>query len=130
MLENYHTHTPRCGHAAGDEEEYVLAAIAGGLKVLGFSDHTPFIFPNHYHSGIRMAPEELEDYVQTVQQLKKQYAGDLIIRKSLEIEYLPQYAEYYQFLLNTYHPDYLLLGEHFYFNETGDVFNIYDADIG
>ena len=66
MTENYHTHTARCRHAAGTEEEYVLQAIAGGLKVLGFSDHTPFLFPNGYCSRIRMYPEELEGYVSTV----------------------------------------------------------------
>ena len=41
MTENYHTHTARCRHATGTEEEYVLAAIDRGLKILGFSDHTP-----------------------------------------------------------------------------------------
>lgn len=41
MIANYHTHTWRCGHAFGDEREYVENAIVGGLKILGFSDHTP-----------------------------------------------------------------------------------------
>ena len=36
---NWHTHTSRCGHAVGTDEEYVQAAIQGGLKTLGFSDH-------------------------------------------------------------------------------------------
>ena len=29
---NYHTHTARCGHAIGTDEEYVQAAIQAGLK--------------------------------------------------------------------------------------------------
>ena len=41
MLTNYHTHTARCGHAEGTEEEYILTALRCGFKVLGFSDHTP-----------------------------------------------------------------------------------------
>ena len=45
MQENYHTHTYRCRHAIGSEEEYIRKAIDGGLKVLGFSDHTPFLSP-------------------------------------------------------------------------------------
>ena len=40
MLTNYHTHTTRCGHAEGTEEEYILTALRCGYKVLGFSDHT------------------------------------------------------------------------------------------
>ena len=42
MKVNLHTHTYRCGHAEGTEEEYVLAAIENGYVKLGFSDHTPF----------------------------------------------------------------------------------------
>mgnify|MGYP004576416305 CR=1 FL=1 len=41
---NYHTHTFRCGHAIGNDEEYVLEAIALGLNTLGFSDHV--MLPN------------------------------------------------------------------------------------
>ena len=36
---NYHTHTTRCYHASGKDEEYVKAAIKAGIKELGFSDH-------------------------------------------------------------------------------------------
>ena len=43
MLANYHTHTKRCNHALGEDREYVEAAIKAGLKVLGFSDHCPFV---------------------------------------------------------------------------------------
>ena len=27
MLTNYHTHTTRCGHAEGTEEEYILCLL-------------------------------------------------------------------------------------------------------
>ena len=36
---NFHTHTTRCLHASGSDEEYVLKAIELGYKTLGFSDH-------------------------------------------------------------------------------------------
>lgn len=42
-MKNYHTHTTRCMHAIGSEEEYILAAISAGYTELGFSDHTPGI---------------------------------------------------------------------------------------
>ena len=41
MRTNYHTHTTRCHHATGSDEEFVLSAIKGGYQELGFSDHTP-----------------------------------------------------------------------------------------
>ena len=38
MKTNYHTHTTRCVHATGSDEDYVLSAIKGGYQELGFSD--------------------------------------------------------------------------------------------
>ena len=38
MKVNYHTHTSRCGHATGTDEQYVCAAIRQGFDELGFSD--------------------------------------------------------------------------------------------
>ena len=125
MKTNYHTHTQRCLHAMGTEEDYVKAALDAGLSVLGFSDHAPF--PDH-DFGMRMPYSELEAYFAAVDRLAAQYASQITILKSLEIEYIPQYEEFYQFLLKTYKPDYLLLGEHFYFNEEGTVLNIYNAE--
>ena len=46
MIANYHTHTWRCRYANGTEREYVERAIEGGLKILGFSDHSPYPFPD------------------------------------------------------------------------------------
>ena len=43
---NYHTHTARCGHAVGEDEEYVKRAIECGIKYMGFSDHAPIRFPD------------------------------------------------------------------------------------
>ena len=41
MLANYHTHTYRCGHAEGDEKEYIECVIRGGLQRLGCDAHRP-----------------------------------------------------------------------------------------
>ena len=66
MLTNYHTHTTRCGHAEGTEEEYILTALRCGYKVLGFSDHTPWAYATPgFVSRIRMLPSQLDDYVLT-----------------------------------------------------------------
>ena len=93
MIANYHTHTARCGHARGQEREYVENAIAGGLKILGFSDHTPYPFPEDYKPRTRMAVSQFEDYVDTVLALKKEYAGQIEIHLGVEAEYYPKYFD-------------------------------------
>ena len=35
MIANYHTHTWRCGHAGGNEREYVEQAITAGIRTTG-----------------------------------------------------------------------------------------------
>ena len=59
MIANYHTHTWRCMHATGTEREYIENAIRGGLKILGFSDHTPMKYPGGYESKAKMRPDLL-----------------------------------------------------------------------
>ena len=63
MEANYHTHTWRCRHASGTERDYIENAIDHGIKILGFSDHTPYPFPDGYTSGFRMHVDQLDDYV-------------------------------------------------------------------
>ena len=92
MLTNYHTHTTRCGHAEGTEEEYILTALRCGCKVLGFSDHTPWAYATPgFVSRIRMLPSQLDDYVLTLRGLREKYADKLHIRIGLEAEYFPAY---------------------------------------
>lgn len=125
MKTNYHTHTKRCLHAQGLEEDYVKAALGYGVSVLGFSDHAPF--PD-YDFGYRMPYEELQTYFSAVDRVTTEYKSDIIIKKGLEIEYMPRYNEYYQQLLTKDKLDYLLLGEHFYCDDAGNTYNIYDAE--
>ena len=60
---NWHTHTKRCGHAEGEDEAYVQAAVKAGLKILGFSDHAPYPIPT---PGDCMPIELYEDYVSSM----------------------------------------------------------------
>ena len=52
MKTNYHTHTTRCMHAVGDDEDYVRSAIKGGFQELGFSDHGPWKYHTDFVSDI------------------------------------------------------------------------------
>ncbi len=74
MKVNYHTHTKRCKHAVGEDEEYVLAAIKGGFKVLGFSDHTPWAYKSDFVPRIRMTMDQFGEYCASIHALKEKYA--------------------------------------------------------
>lgn len=117
MLANYHTHTRRCGHAVGADREYAEAAAQAGLKILGFSDHAPQLFPDGYYSSFRMRPDALRGYVESVLALRQEFAGTLEIPLGLELEYYPRHFRDLLSLLREYPIDYLLLGQHFIGNE-------------
>ena len=106
---NYHTHTRRCGHASGDDEEYVLAAIKAGYKVLGFSDHAPYsLYP---HPGSHMGWEMLEDYIESINDLKEKYKGIIDIRLGMESEFYPFCFDERKYLLSRL--DYMIFGQHY-----------------
>ena len=123
MIANYHTHTWRCNHATGLEEEYVTRAIDRGMKVFGFSDHTPYIFPGDYYSTFRMKPDLLDDYVDTVLKLRERYAGQIEIPLGLEMEYYPDLIGQLLPILRDKPMDYLILGQHFVGNEMDEPYS-------
>ncbi len=125
MPTNFHTHTYRCLHALGTEEEYVLEAIEQGVTTLGFSDHAPF--PDH-DFGLRMSYKELDDYINAVEQSQQKHKDKIEIFKGLEIEYFPKYINYYRELLEKRELDYLALGEHMYITPKGHIHNIFFAE--
>ena len=117
MTYNFHTHTARCHHAEGADREYVENAIKGGLRTLGFSDHSPYVFKDGYYSGYRMLPSELDGYVKGIQDLKAEYKNDIDIYIGLEAEYYPEFFEGFLSLIRPYPIDYMILGQHFLKNE-------------
>lgn len=119
MIANYHTHTWRCRHAEGTEEEYVERAIEGGFQTLGFSDHTPYWFPGDHYSTFRMFPEQLPEYTDTVLRLRQKYAEKIDICIGLEAEYYPALFPELLRRLKDQPVAYLLLGQHIPGNEIG-----------
>ena len=128
MIANYHTHTWRCNHAAGDEKQYVENALAAGLEILGFSDHSPYIFPAGYYSNFRMKPEQLPGYVETVLKLREEYKGKIEIPLGLELEYYPKFLPQLLPVLRDMPLDYLILGQHFIENEIESHYNGWPTD--
>ena len=123
MIANYHTHTPRCMHATGTEEEYVRCAIAAGYQILGFADHTPYPFTNGYVSHFRMSVAQLEDYVRTVRQLAQKYASQIQIHLGVEAEYYPKFFPQMVDLLREQGVEYMILGQHMVGNEWNEPYS-------
>ncbi len=119
MIANFHTHTHRCNHAIGREEDYVKEALKAGMKTLGWADHTPYTFTGGYYSHFRMRPIQLPGYVQTIQELREKYAGQIEMPIGLEAEYYPKHFENLIAFLRDFPIDYMILGQHFLDNEYG-----------
>ena len=115
--EIFHVHTKRCKHASDDEDyKYVEAAINLGAKRIVFTDHAPF--PGDPFRN-RMEMRDLADYIDSMQVLKKKYAGRIEVLYGLEIEYLPKFQAYTRQLYDSKEFDLLMLSQHFYENEDG-----------
>ena len=128
MLANYHTHTVRCKHAVGTEREYIEAAIAGGFKVLGFSDHVPQPYKNGFVSGIRMDMSEVPDYFDTLTKLREEYKDRIKIYIGFEVEFYKGYFEPLMEELKKYPVDYMILGQHHVPSEDDGIYVGFKTD--
>ena len=113
-MKNYHTHTYRCMHASGSDEDYVKAAIKAGYTVLGFSDHTPWKYDSYFKAKMRMPLDEFDDYYKSLFNLKRKYKDQIEIRIGLECEYFPKYIPWLKKIVKEYDLDFLILGHHYY----------------
>jgi len=113
MRATYHTHTYRCKHASGTEEEYILKAIAEGVEILGFADHAPMPYENGFVSTYKMLPEEIGDYFESLLTLREKYKDKIDIKIGFETEYYPSLWEKSLKFWEPYPLDYLILGQHF-----------------
>ncbi len=108
----YHSHTSRCGHATGEDEEYVINAIKRGFKRFGISDH--IFLPGISQPRVRGSFECLGEYLDSCKKLKEKYKDQIEIVIGFEAEYLPAYLSYYKELLSSKKIDYLILGQHYH----------------
>ncbi len=115
MLIDYHTHHIRCGHAAGELEEYVKAAIAKGYDEIGLSDHMPLFHVdlNTYLPGSAMAIEEFPRYVEECFMLKQKYTELIQIKVGVEADYILGYEAEIKQILEPYSFDYIIGSVHF-----------------
>ena len=117
---NLHTHTKRCGHAIGEDEEYVLSAIKAGIKILGFSDHSPVKFSDGREQSHSVKTYEARGYVQSIRSLGEKYSDKIELHVGFEMEYYPTYFKDMVALAREAGAEYLILGQHAIYD--GSVF--------
>jgi len=123
----YHSHTKRCGHAVGEDEDYVKKAVEGHYQILGFSDHV--MLPYDAQPGMRGDFSLAPGYFKSVRDLQGKYQKQLQIYLAFEAEwYYDRYASYYHDLLAKGTVDYLLLGQHCFHDGNGIVFYAHLSD--
>lgn len=128
MLANFHTHTKRCNHAAGEDREYVIAAIKAGLTALGFSDHAPQGFEGGYYSNFRMKPEEQSDYIESISALREEFRDYIQLYIGYETEYYPAVFDKTYEMISSLPYDYMILGQHALDNERDAHFCFTETD--
>lgn len=112
MNYNYHTHTARCNHAAGTDEEYVLRAIDCGIKDMGFADHFPLSFADGHESGFRVPIAQVGAYMADLSALREKYKGQINLHIGFEMEVYPSRFDEMVASARAYGAEYLLLGQH------------------
>jgi len=87
LLYESHCHTPLCKHAFGAPDEYAEVALARGFKGITFTCHCPL--PDGISAGVRMAPEQYDDYVAMIAATREKFKNRLDVRLGLESDYFP-----------------------------------------
>lgn len=117
LSHSFHNHTHLCKHAQGSTEAYVRAAIHAGLRSIGMSDHIPFADRRWEH--LRMNLEQLDTYVAEVLAVQKRFAPQIEVFLGGECEWVEQYRDYYDWLLEEAGFSYLIGAPHWTPMESG-----------
>ena len=113
MRVNYHTHTVRCGHGKGTEEEYVKAAVEGGMEILGISEHCTYLMHPEATQSPHLTLEQLPEYVRAVREAGEKYGEHIRVHVGMEVEYFPETFPALANILRDHGVEYILLGQHF-----------------
>jgi histidinol-phosphatase (PHP family) len=111
---NFHTHTTFCD---GKEppETFVVEAIHQGFDTIGFSGHAPVPFENPYCIPI----DKLDDFCQTIRNLKEKYKSQINILLALEADYIPGVTWDFDYFREKCKLDYIIGSIHVVTNQKG-----------
>lgn len=108
---DYHMHTPLCGHAVGEPEEYCRRAVEVGLDEIGFSDHAPLVA--YFDPKVSMRLEQLSVYHKMIEEARRAFAGQLTVKLALEADYIEGYEAQSREIIDGYDYDYIIGSVHF-----------------
>ncbi len=113
MRIDLHTHTWRCRHATGTAAEYVLAARAAGIDVIGLTDHAPLPPDLDPESCYAMPAEEFEAHLaEMAGAAAAGEPGDPKVLVGIEADWLPSHHEHVASLLARHEFDVILGSVH------------------
>ena len=116
LTTDHHVHTHLCNHAAGELEEYVLAAIDKKLNTLIFLEHLETDIS--YFERTWLTEKDFEYFFKEGSRLKKKYAGRITIKLGAEVGFNPRAVEKIYSSISTYPFEYTGLSYHYYNNGT------------
>ncbi len=87
LLYESHCHTTLCKHAIGVPADYAMVAETRGLRGIIFTCHCPL--PEGISAGVRMAPDEFDDYIEMIAAVRDEFAGRVDVRVGLESDFYP-----------------------------------------
>lgn len=110
LLFETHSHTPLCKHAFGTPGEYAAVAEARGLRGLLITCHNPM--PDGFSAGVRMSPDQFDEYVDLVAQARDEWSGRVDVRLGLEADYFQGFEGWLERQLNSADFHYVLGSVH------------------
>lgn len=126
---NYHSHTYRCKHASKTamDRDYVEAAIRAGYTSMAFTDHIPLREKLDFNDNMRMALSSTNEYIESINKLKKDYEDKIDIKVGFEFEYTPFDEDIKHLLDLKKKTDIMIQGQHFVLDKKEDFvgLNIY-----
>ncbi len=114
MLQDYHLHTPFCGHAKGEMEDYLREALKKNIKEIGFAGHFPLLHlkDRQMIEHLSIPEERFPFYVEKVLSLREKFP-QLTIRLGCEVDFVPGYERKIEKILVSFPFDYVMLSVHF-----------------
>ena len=96
--------------------KYAEKAVELGFSAIGFTEHSPLPFENNFS----LKEEKVDEYIETIEALKKEFAGRLHIFRALEMDFIPGMSEDFNFWRKRVQADYLIGSIHLVKPENSD----------
>jgi histidinol-phosphatase (PHP family) len=123
---NYHSHS-HFSDGKFAPELYIESAIAQNLLAYGVSDHGPHPFSGNGN----LTYEGVENYVETIYQLKAKYSDAIQLYCGMEVDYIPSYMGVSHPTIQASNLDYTICSVHHAgFYEDGKIFGIDNSAAG